>query len=162
MLASALGLGLAAGLASGGRLSRLGELRIAWWPLLVGAVLVRLVASAAGDLTSLLYVGGFACVVVVAVANRSLPGAWLIAGGSALNLVVVAVNGAMPVASEAIASVGGTFPRDPLHVELSAASRLPFLADVIPFPIVRTAYSVGDVLLAIGGFWLPFVWLRRR
>lgn len=162
MLASAIGLGLAAGLLAGGRLSRLGDLRIGWWPVLVAAVALRIVAGYSGDASSLLYVVAFAGIVGVAVANRRLPGMWPIAVGSALNLAVVAANGAMPVSREAIAAVGGSFPSDALHRELDGASRLAPLADVIPFPVVRTAYSIGDVLIAIGGFWLTFTQLRTR
>ncbi len=156
MLASAIALGLLAGFARGGSLSRLGHLRIAWWPILAAAVLVRLAAGSAGDLAPIAYVVAFAGIVAVAVANRALPGTWPIALGAALNLVVVALNGAMPVSAAAISAVGGAFPRDPLHGELSDSSRLPFLGDVIPLPIVRTAYSAGDVLIALGGAWLSF------
>jgi len=160
MLASAIGVGLLAGLATGGRISRLGDLRVAWWPLLALAIAVRLMAGLAGDLAAPIYVAAFAGVVGVAVANRRLAGAPLIAAGAALNLLVVAINGGMPVSADAIAAVGGTFPRDPLHMELGPSSRLTLLADIIPFPVVRTAYSAGDVLLAIGGGWLAFRSLR--
>lgn len=161
MLASAVGLGLAAGLATGGRLSRLAELQVAWWPILAAGVLLRLSAGYAGDAARALYLAGFVAIVIVAVANRRLPGALLIAAGAALNLMVVVVNGAMPVSADAIAAVGGSFPTDPLHTTLVADSRLPLLSDIIPFPVVRTAYSAGDVLIALGGARLTFWALRR-
>lgn len=162
MLASAIALGLLAGLATGGSLARLGDLRIAWWPVLAGAVVLRLAAGYAGEAAPFAYVVAFGAVVAVAIANRALPGAWAIATGAALNLAVVAANGAMPISREAIALVGGAFPTDALHRELDASSRLAPLADVIPFPVVRTAYSVGDVLIAVGGAWLTFAQMRRR
>lgn len=161
MLASAVGIGLIAGLASGGRLSRLAELRVAWWPALAVAVLLRIGAPVAGDLAGSFYVAAFALIVLVAIADRALAGAPLIAAGAALNLVVVVVNGAMPVSAEALASVGGTFPRDRLHTALDAGTRLSILSDIIPFPFVGSTYSFGDVLIAVGGGWLAF-WATRR
>lgn len=162
MLASAVVLGVAAGLAGGGRLSRLGEMRVVWWPVLLVVVVLRLAAGALGEAAAIAYVLAFAGIVAVALANRGLPGALAIAAGAALNLAVVAANGAMPVSRDAIAAVGGAFPTDALHRELGPDARLAALADVIPFPVVRTAYSVGDVLIAVGGFWLPFARLRGR
>ncbi len=162
MLASAVALGLAAGLATGGRLSYLGELHIRWWPLLAVSVALRVAAGSAGELAAVVYVIAFAGIVAVAAADRSLAGAPLIAAGATLNLIVVALNGAMPISPEAVAAVGGAMPTDRLHSELVPGSRLPLLADVIPFPVVRTAYSVGDVLIAAGGAWLTFAGVRRR
>jgi hypothetical protein len=88
---------------------------------------------------------------------------WLIAAGALLNLVVVLVNGGMPV-DPAAAALAGTALRgdDPLHHALDAATRLPFLADVIPLPPLRNVYSAGDVAIAAGGFWLPFRSLSRE
>lgn len=163
MLASAVALGVAAGWASGGRrLSRLGDLRLRWWPALVAAVALRLAAPLLGDLSPAAYVVAFAAITVVALADRPLPGMSVIAAGATLNLIVVAANGGMPVDGGALLVAGAAMPPDRLHVELTPATRLPQLADVIPAPIFRSVYSFGDVLLALGGFWLPFAWLRRR
>ncbi len=161
MLASAVVLGLAGGVIAGGRLERIADLRLTGWPVLLGSVLLRFGAAAFGDLAPYAYVAAFAGIVAVALANRALPGAWAIAAGAFLNLVVVAANGGMPVSPEALASVGGISPSDALHREIGPGTRLAFLADVIPFPI-GTAYSVGDVLIAIGGSWLAFRQVRPR
>jgi hypothetical protein len=162
VLASAVALGLIAGFARGGSFARLSRLQIAWWPVLGLAVLLRIGAGLLGEQSVIAYFVAFGGIVAVAVANRALPGAWLIAAGATLNLIAVAANGAMPVSAEAIAAVGGSFPRDPLHTVLDSSSRLPFLTDVIPFPVVRTAYSVGDVLIALGGAWLSFAAVTRK
>ncbi len=162
MLASAIGLGLVAGLAAGGRLSRLADLHVALWPLLAAGIALRLAAGVAGDGASAAYLIAFGAIVAVAIANRHLAGSGLIAAGAASNLVVVALNGAMPVSADAIAAVGGAFPHDALHTALIADSRLSLLADVIPLPLARTAYSVGDVLIALGGARITFFALRRR
>jgi hypothetical protein len=163
MLASSVALGVAAGWLTGGRrLARLGDLRIRWWPLLAAAVALRLAAPLAGDLAALAYVIAFAGIAAVALADRHLPGMIAIAAGAALNCVVVAANGGMPVDQAAVAAAGATMPSDRLHLALGDASRLAVLADRIPLAPFRNVYSAGDVFLAIGGFWLPFAWMRGR
>lgn len=161
MLASGIGLGIAAGLALGGRFARITSLQIRWLPALVIAVVTRLLAPSLGDLAAAAYVVAFAGIVAVAIANRRLPGMGYVAAGSALNLLVVAANGGMPVDPEAAAFANVGVPEDGLHRTLDQETRLPLLADVIPVGLFRSVYSVGDVLLAFGGFWLPFIWLRR-
>lgn len=162
MLVSGPALGLALGWLRGGDPRRLADLRIRWWPVLAAGIFVRLMAGLAGELAAPLYVIGFAAIIGVAGANRSLPGLPLIAAGGALNLIVVAANGGMPVDLTAVAAAGARMPADRLHIELTERSALSLLADILPVPLVRSVYSVGDVLLAAGGFWLPFVWMRRR
>jgi len=162
MLASAIVAGVVAGLVFGGRFSRLADLRVIWWPLLVVAIAARLVAPAFGGAALALFLGGFAAIVAVAVRNIALPGMTLIASGAALNLLVIALNGAMPVDPAAVAAAGALMPTDRLHTPLTEHTRLGLFSDVIPVPMVRNVYSIGDVLLAAGGFWLPFSWLRRR
>jgi len=104
---------------------------------------------------------GLALVGIVALLNRSLPGAWLIALGSMLNLLVTSVNGGMPVDPAAITAAGKPIPNDGLHVILGPETRLGFFADVLLAPIVNNIYSVGDVALAIGGFWMAFRLTKR-
>jgi len=163
MLASAIALGVAAGWLAGGQdLRRLGDLRIRFWPLLAFAVVLRALAPLFGDLSAVAYVAAFGSIAVAAFADRALPGMTAIVAGATLNWLVVAANGGMPVDPVALAAAGVTMPNDRLHIELGPATRLPQLADVIPLGLFRSVYSVGDVLLAIGGFWLPFAWLRRR
>lgn len=161
MLASGIVLGIAAGWFAGGRLGRLASVQVAWWPLLALAIALRLVAPSVGEsLTA--WVASFAVITVVAVRNRGLPGMWLIAIGAAMNLIVVLVNAAMPVDAVAAASVGVEIPADGLHRELRDSDDLSLLTDRIPVPLIGRVYSAGDVLLAAGGFWLPFAWMRRR
>ena len=47
-------------------------------------------------------------------------------------------------------------------IELDGATRLPFFSDVIPVPPIGRVYSPGDLLLATGGFVLPFAASRRK
>ena len=68
----------------------------------------------------------------------------------------------MPVDPGALAVSGKPPPSDGLHVILGPDTRLPFLADVLLAPIENNIYSVGDVVLAIGGFWMTFRLLKQR
>lgn len=162
MLASGFVIGLAAGLLAGGRVSRLAELSIRWWPVLAAGVGIRMVAALAGELPSPLYLLAFACIAFVAWANRAIPGMLWILIGALGNALVVAVNGGMPVGVEAVTLVGAEIPNDGLHRPLGGGDALPFLADVIPVPIIAGVYSVGDVALAWGALWLVFARVSGR
>jgi hypothetical protein len=98
----------------------------------------------------------------VALANRALPGAWLVGLGATLNSLVTFANGGMPVDPSAIAVSGKAPPSDGLHIILGPDTRLPFLADVLLIPVINNIYSVGDVVLAVGGFWMVFRLVRSR
>jgi hypothetical protein len=65
---------------------------------------------------------------------------------------VIAANGAMPVSREAILAVS-RHPAEVVpgrHRLLTTQDLLPWLADVIALPPLRTVVSVGDVVLAAG------------
>ena len=83
--------------------------------------------------------------------NRYAAGAFLVAVGSTCNAVVIVANGAMPVSREAIMAVA-RHPYEVMgrHRLLEPGDALPWLADVIGLPVLRTVVSVGDVLLAAG------------
>lgn len=148
-------------LARGGRLRRIADAPLHHgWLLALGVGLQVAVdlAAARGWLDS----GGWwsygplllsqLLVVGWVVANRHLPGLVLVAAGLAANALVMAVNGAMPVSADAIAALGiaeNVVPEGK-HVLLDEATRLPWLADIIPLPPIRSIISVGDVLLAAG------------
>ncbi|HET8568327.1 MAG TPA: DUF5317 family protein [Candidatus Limnocylindria bacterium] len=161
MLASAVVLGVVSGAAFGGDLRRLGRLSLRGLPVLLVAAAIR----ALGIFVPLpwpAYVAALLGFGIVAVLNRELPGALLIAAGIALNVVVITLNAGMPVDQGAAASAGAPFREDGLHVAMGERTVLAFLGDVLPMPLFRNVYSVGDVVLAAGGFWLPFRWLRQR
>ena len=91
-------------------------------------------------------------VIAFLAANRRLPGVWLVAAGLALNAVVMAANRAMPVDPAAIAALGldGATVPPGKHTLLTADTHLPWLADIIPVPWLRSILSVGDLVLAVG------------
>jgi len=103
---------------------------------------------------------GFLSMMVVAVANRSIPGVKVVFAGLALNAVAILANGGfMPAASDAVKSVYGSIPAGDTsatvrHAIIDAHTRLSFLCDVIaakwPYALVRSVYSVGDVITSAG------------
>lgn len=161
MLASGVVLGVVAGRLLGGRFARLADLSIEWWPALIAAVAIRVVAPAYGESVPV-WVVAFGLIVAVAIINLRIGGMWLIALGAALNLLVVVANGAMPVDGGALALASARLPVDGLHRELAPTDLLPLLADRIPLPPLAGVYSAGDLLLFVGGSWVPFAWMRRE
>lgn len=107
------------------------------------------------------WVATFPVVIAVAAANWRFPGMVLIASGLLMNLMVVLANGGMPVAASAVAAAHPGMLRaaipvgDFVHVDPGAATRLVWLADVLPVPgpaALRSVVSSGDVLLFAGVF----------
>ena len=162
MLVSSVAVGGLAGLLFRGDWRNLRSVRIIWWPLALVALAVRVAALALG-LPALVHVVAIGLVAAVAARNWQIPGALLIAAGSILNATVILLNGGMPFDPAAATAVGALMlGNDDLHQPLGPDTRLPWLADVIPMGLFRTVYSVGDVIIAAGGFWIPFSILRRR
>jgi MFS family permease len=166
MLASGVIAGIAAGVAFGGDWRRLSTFTLHLWPLLIAASALRLVTWFEPRAELIVYVVGFIGIGTVALANWRLPGSSLIALGTFMNVLVILLNSGMPYDVPTAVSVGVRIPTDALHVVLDQATRLPLLADIIPFAIgplafTRAVYSVGDFLLAFGGFLIPFMWLQE-
>jgi uncharacterized protein DUF5317 len=162
MLVSGLVAGFVLGLATGGDWRNLQSFNLKFWPGLVAGVLARAVAPLLGGLALVTSLAGLLLVGLVAILNRALPGAWVIGLGALLNALVTFVNAGMPVDPGALAASGKPVPSDGLHVLIGPDTRLPFLADVLLAPVVNNIYSLGDVALAIGGFWMVFRLLKRR
>ncbi len=145
----------------GGRLGNIAHAEVtAGWLLFVGVAIQFGVNAAAGrgllpdaglSGWSLLLVSQL-LVIAFLVANRQLPGVWWVAAGLALNAIVMAANRAMPVDPAAIAALGldGATVPPGKHTLLTADTHLPWLADIIPVPWLRSILSVGDLVLAVG------------
>ncbi len=161
MLASGVAAGIIAGVAFGGDWRRLATLNLTLWPILVLAVGLRLIGTYAfPDAPLALYLVSLIGVAIVAASNWRVPGALLIAIGTSLNLVVVALNAGMPYDPVVASAVGAPLPNDALHVVLRPETRLEFLSDVIPIGPIHSVLSLGDFLNALGGFLIPFMWLQ--
>jgi hypothetical protein len=158
-------LGLAVGLVAGGRLERLGQVRIAWAWLAIGGLAVQIVLFSpqvsgwigqAGAVGPIIYLGSMAAVLAALLRNLRQPGLAVMALGAALNAAVIVANGgAMPVSGDALAFLGRGVPSAAFTnvVLTSADTALPWLGDVIPLPLPApfgTAVSGGDLLIGAG------------
>jgi hypothetical protein len=151
------------GYALGGRLSGFEHLRINRWGLAIAGLAIQIVlqlfpavaiAGIAASITGpVLLAASYALLVVFLISNRWVPGMPLMRIGLLLNLLVVLLNGGMPVTAWAIEHVGG----DPAVLAQEARTKhhlqtdddlLWWLGDVIPVPApFNDVVSVGDVLL---------------
>jgi hypothetical protein len=145
----------------GGRLRRIADARLRLPGLLFAGLALQIGVDVAagrgalGDASTTgvtLLIASQALVVAWLVCNRQLPGVGLVAIGLALNAIVITANGAMPVGPEAMHALGLGPLEVPLgkHTLLTETTRLPWLADIIPLPPLRSIISVGDVVLAAG------------
>lgn len=146
----------------GGRLARIADapLRTSW--LLFAGLALQVVVDVtvgrgwlpdAGAVGWSLLLTSQVLIVAWLARNWHLPGVLLVALGLALNALVMAANGAMPVDPVALRALGlDPATAIPLgkHTMLTATTRLPWLADIWPLPPLRTIISVGDVVIAGG------------
>jgi hypothetical protein len=158
-LVVAVAVGIAVGFARGGSLATLGRTRLCGVPFVFAGVALQVAATLAerGDGSRLplaLVLASFASVFVFAALNWRLPGMTLVALGALANLAVIVANGAMPVSLEAARRAGLEDPfgagTKGAHEPLTDASRLRFLADIIPLRAGSNVVSVGDVLIWAG------------
>lgn len=106
------------------------------------------------------WIGLMAALAYLSIVNGSLNhGFRVMAVGVGSNLVVIALNGGMPVSREAVMSVGGAAGAaavaagDVFHSVASSSTRLALLSDVLPlpgFPGLRGIVSIGDLLMFVG------------
>jgi hypothetical protein len=165
----ALGGAVLVGLLTGGRPSRLAEVRFRWPILGLAGVALQLI-PASGTLGVFLLLGSFVLLGLTVAMNVRLPGFPLILAGLALNFLVIAVNGGMPVTANALVASGQQGTLEDLvehggakHHLATGADDLVVLADAIPLGApVRQAVSVGDILAYSGAAWFIVRGMRRR
>jgi Family of unknown function (DUF5317) len=97
---------------------------------------------------------GYAAAVGFALVNWRHPGLILVTVGLAANLLVISVDGGMPVRS-----VPAETPAGAHHHGLGPADGLAFLGDDLTAPVVSEQVSAGDLLIASGGAVLAFTWM---
>lgn len=171
MLIDALVLAIVIGYLRGGRLRHLAKLELRAEALILVALVIQwttpMLARALGLPSNLafgIWLIAFVLLFVALLMNRDRPALLVAALGVATNLLVIALNGGMPVLPAAIRFLdpgkpvaAAAFAGDPLYHLAGPATRLPFLADAIPWPwppFQRGVMSIGDVLLMAGVFWL--------
>jgi hypothetical protein len=161
MLVSAIALGILAALVTGGDWRRLRLLRIRGVPLVIAAGALRLSAQLLA-LPSIVYVAALVMFAVASLLNRRIPGMPLVTVGILMNVTVILFNGGMPVDLAAAAEIGVSVRNDGLHVPLTPGTVLPLLADIWPVRPFANIYSIGDVVLACGGFIAALLIVRSR
>jgi hypothetical protein len=162
VLLLAVGLGILAGWAFGGRLSRLADLRLRAIWLFYVAIGLQIVAFpsqtlpwSVGDRLAIgLWLASYACLVVAAACNLRVRGAAVVGLGMASNLVAVLANGGhMPGLPSALRAAGHTYTGSHNNEVVASHPHLAWLVDrwAVPHWIPGgNVYSVGDVLIAVG------------
>jgi hypothetical protein len=160
-LVSVLVIAIIVSLLRGGKLTNLTEIHASgWWLLIVGfgmQAVANLLPDDQANLAVSLILLSYVPLIAVVWLNRSESGMWIAGIGILMNFTVIAANSGMPVLPESVELAGGSFADAVLsakHVELTAESTFPFLADIIPLPgfwiFGGSVISLGDVLLAVG------------
>lgn len=159
-------LGLAMGLAAGGKLSHLSGASLRGETALLISLVVQMAAPALPSITPLLssavlpaWVIGAVLVCAISLANIHSVGMPAILVGAVFNLLTVAANRGMPV-SLALARIAGLpEPKDPLfladtlHVPMTGTTSLPILGDILPVTgpeSLQAMVSLGDMLMVVG------------
>lgn len=154
-----IGSAVCIGFVAGGSFRPFERFTVHWWGVaLVGLALqgVPVTSGVSRPVGTAVLVGSYVLLGAFAWVNRRLPAVWLVLTGLALNLVVIGVNGGMPVSAVALdtagtsaegLSNGGTLK----HHLMGPGDTLTPLADVIGIPPpVSAVISIGDVLLYAG------------
>lgn len=163
------GVAIVIGSLSGGTLRRFDRVRMHWW----GAALAGLVLQAAPLpgrqdsrlLGTLVIVASYGLLLAFVAVNRRVPATFLMFTGLALNLVVVAANGGMPVTAHAVTEAGGHDLTivDARHHLATEGDVLVALGDTIPIPKpIGVVLSPGDLLLYLGIGWFVVAIMRGR
>lgn len=159
---------LVVGFLLGGRLRNMADLKIDWgWLALIGLAL-QFVTGPGDTLPLVCLYLSFVLLIIFTIKNIRVFGFPLILAGVLCNLLVIGINGGMPVSKHALrASDQGQFLGDlennpyPKHHLATDADLLRYLGDVIPVPSpVEQAISVGDIL-TYGGVGFVIVGAMR-
>ena len=171
-IAVAIAAGVVIGLVRGGRLANLGDAAFRLWPLLIVGIAVQGAAAFTGDrgVGVALILLSYVLLIAFCGLNLRHAGMGVVLVGIALNLVVMGLNGGMPVRRDAIVAAGITSSFDEVegldfgtkrHLETDA-DRLVVLGDIIPVPVAGEVLSFGDLAMSVGIAAVLVNLLRRR
>jgi hypothetical protein len=149
----------------GGSLARLSNLRFRVPATILGALLLQIVIISViprllpSWLAQALHLVSYGLALVFLVANRRIPGLWLIGAGGMSNLIAIGANkGIMPASPVALAAAGRAVSKKGFQNSAALASaHLRFLGDIFSTPRnwpLANVFSVGDILLVLGAFLL--------
>ncbi len=155
---------------TGGSLARLATVRIRhlwllWAALLDQIVIISIIPSSNLIGLAVAHIASYAAAGVCLVANRRLPGIWLLGAGGALNGLVITLNGGTLPASAAALRAAGRHPvaGEFTNSDVLAHPRLPWFGDVFATPAWlpgHNVFSIGDVAIWCGIAW--FLWRTCR
>lgn len=136
------------------------QLRFGWLLLLLfvvqGVARGRIAGASATSAGLIVWIVSCVLLVAVLLPNFRTPGVWLAIVGLILNLLVVLLNGGMPVFSATVGStaeaVSAVAKSSGFYQVAGQATIATLLADVLPLTVGRTRIllSSGDVLLVVG------------
>jgi hypothetical protein len=145
---------------AGGRLLMLADWRPArTWSILAAILLQIAIISVFPGKENTLRVGlhllSYGFVLVFLVANRKVPGLWVVAMGAAMNfLAISANNGVMPATRSAIRAAGQfTAAGEFANSAALADPKFAFLGDVFAIPAgipFANVFSPGDICIVVG------------
>lgn len=166
-----------------GKFSRLADVQLAHsWLMYAafGSFFIAQMIARATDIAArssliliVLHITSVVLFLALALANRRLPGAWLILAGLALNAIAIAANGGfMPATPRAIAIVlGEDYLKQAYsivsvkHSIANSHTKLLFLTDIIPlrrpYLLLPGIFSIGDMMMS-SGIFVAIVSIMRR
>ncbi|MDJ0770997.1 MAG: DUF5317 domain-containing protein [Ilumatobacter sp.] len=109
-----------------------------------------------------LHLATYALCMAFLVRNRQIPGLWIITVGTAMNLAAIVANGgSMPARPAAWRAAGLPDPDAFENSSAVAEARLAYLGDIFYVPEgwpLANVFSIGDVLIVLGGTYLAHRW----
>jgi hypothetical protein len=173
LIVAALVLAVLVGYAVGGRIRNLEHLRLRWWGLALGGLVLQVApypTNIAHWLAFAILLASFVMLVAFGWLNRRVAGLPVILLGLCLNLLVIGVNQGMPVTKEALVNSGQLSLLDDLihnggakHHLATDDDHLVFLSDAIGIPKpIGQAVSVGDIFVYAGMIWTIAAAMRGR
>ena len=176
LLLYAVAFGLLAGILTRGRVAALGSVKVKLWPVALAGLAFQMLlfssplAAVVGKAGPSLYVVSTTLVLMALVVNLRQPGFWLIIIGALANFTVVVANGGqMPASPDAFAALNGlpVVPTADFSNSVIAGpnTHFYFLADlfVLPRPLpFANVFSIGDVLIGLGGAWFIVAVMHGR
>jgi hypothetical protein len=154
-----IGLAVCIGFLAGGSLRPFERFRVHWWAVALAGLALQGIPLASGfgrPVGSVVLVGSYGFLGAFAWVNRRLPAVWMVIAGLALNILVIAANGGMPVSANALDVAGASAERladagSLKHHLMGPDDVLTPLGDIIGIPPpVGAVISIGDVLLYAG------------
>jgi hypothetical protein len=143
----------------GGRAARLAavKLRHIEWIVAALAIQILIVELITGpeSLLKAAHIGTYVVALWFMIANRRIPGLWLIGLGAVLNGVTIAVNGGvLPARAGALRSAGlDVAPERFVNSGAVAHPHLAILGDIFAIPAslpLSNVFSIGDILIVLG------------